>query len=805
MYDIDEIKARISCIEYARQNGINVSQEGDRTYSPFHNGKNPTSFTCYGDSWYSFSDSIGGDVIDLCAYLHHGGDKGKAIADLALQLNIRPTHETTEWRDYMQELGNRIYFYNSQLTEEDYEYLHSRGISNATIADLKLGRNEEGRLVIPYWKNGYVAYFATRSRPGCMYPDSKYRKMKIDEFNDHCVWGLNTLDRQADALIIAEGAFDAMAAYEQGYPVISAITGHFSSKQLSQALAACKQYPKVILTYDDDSAGSNSGEKFTVKMAKILHQNKIPFDIAPMPRGFHDLSEYHAAGHKIKDLIKDAVSGTQYMISSMKDLDELTAFVKSIARCTSSVKIANYLTHTQFSPETNKELLKLAKNCPLEQTIADEILKEHTLIFIEDDSFYEWNGKIWERICDIDVQKYAVERYGEMFATAQKSQQVMKLLKTITKTNCIFNHKAVFSFRNGTLELDTGIFREHRQSDYCSLILDYDYDAEATCPRWEQFIDEITLENGRNGYVLQQIAGYVMFPNCKFQRLFCLIGAGANGKSVYLEMLEEVYNAKNCTHVPPAQLVNEFWVVTLKDSYLNFASEIDSDFAKVESMMKMLADGATIQASYKGKNHISFPCRAKHIFACNAMPETRTIQGMDRRMLFIDFPVQFVESPDPSNPRQRPRDIDLQDKLKAELPGIFNWCYQGYKELIHMNAFTDPSSQEEYIREFRESSNPVEIFVRDCAERFVGVMPRKLIYDIYREWCNENGHLAKAANRFHKAFRVAMGDGILDEGQRRINGDPVRIYEFADGISTKWENPYPGDFDVDAFIAQMKI
>ena len=71
MYNVDEIKSKITCIEYARRNGIDVQKSGDRTYSPFHIGKNPTSFVCYDDSWYSFSDSIGGDVIDLCAFLKH--------------------------------------------------------------------------------------------------------------------------------------------------------------------------------------------------------------------------------------------------------------------------------------------------------------------------------------------------------------------------------------------------------------------------------------------------------------------------------------------------------------------------------------------------------------------------------------------------------------------------------------------------------------------------------------------------------------------------------------------------------------
>lgn len=158
MFDISKIKERISCLDYARSNNIKVFKDGDRTYSPFHNGSNATSFVCYADSWYSFSDGMGGDVIDLCACLKHNGDKGKAISELASLTGVRATQDTAEWRDYMQALGNRIYHYNTCLLDSDYDYLHSRGISDATINAIKIGRNEEGRLVIPYWRNGAVVY-----------------------------------------------------------------------------------------------------------------------------------------------------------------------------------------------------------------------------------------------------------------------------------------------------------------------------------------------------------------------------------------------------------------------------------------------------------------------------------------------------------------------------------------------------------------------------------------------------------------------------------------------------------------------
>ena len=790
MYNVDEIKSKITCIEYARRNGIDVQKSGDRTYSPFHIGKNPTSFVCYDDSWYSFSDSIGGDVIDLCAFLKHSGDKGKAIADLAKQLNIHSDHDTKEWFDYMQQLGNRVFHYNTKLTADDMDYLHSRGISDATISSLRLGRDEDGRLVIPYWKNGSIVYYATRARPGCKFPESKYRKMKIDDYNENCVWGLDTLTRESDVLIIAEGAFDALAAYEQGYPVISAITGHFSSKQLPDALAACRQFPSVVLTYDDDSKTSHSGEKFTLKMAKILQTNGIEFKIAPMPTGFHDLSEYHAAGKSIDKLIATAEDGIGYLIGTIDNVDDMEKFILSIARNTKATQIVSYMQNSRLPDAVNKEIIKIAKSCPPETFIADEILKNHTLIYVIDDSFYEWDGKIWVRTTDTTIQDYAVSQYGKIFATAQRSINVMKLLKTLVHRDISFNRTATLTFQNGTLELDSETFREHRQSDYNSLIMDYDYNPSAKCPNWEKFISEVTENIPQRAEILQQIAGYVLFPNCKFQKIFVLVGDGSNGKSVYLNTLENIYSPKSCSYIDPANMSNEFWLIHLKDSMLNFATEINSDFSKAENVLKMVSDGTTMQACYKGQNHITFAPRCKMIFACNAMPKTKTIQGMERRLLFIDFSAKFVDDPDPNNPHQYRKDIDLQTRLNTELSGIFNWCFYGYRMLKIQNCFTEAPEQQIYLQQFRESSNPVETFVIDCADYFKGFQSRTAIYELYRRWCDENGHNPMASNRFHTALRVALGDLIVDEGQKTINGIRGRFYEFSDKTATTILEPF---------------
>ena len=59
-----------------------------------------------------------------------------------------------------------------------------------TVDRLRLGF-DGSRLVIPYYKNGYVAYYVTRERDGT---GPKYKKAALDGMNENIPWGLHTLN-----------------------------------------------------------------------------------------------------------------------------------------------------------------------------------------------------------------------------------------------------------------------------------------------------------------------------------------------------------------------------------------------------------------------------------------------------------------------------------------------------------------------------------------------------------------------------------------------------------------------------------
>ena len=110
------------------------------------------------------------------------------------------------------------------------------------------------------------------------------------------------------------------------------------------------------------------------------------------------------------------------------------------------------------------------------------------------------------------------------------------------------------------------------------------------------------------------------------QKVFILVGSGGNGKSVYLEIIQKLFGAENVTHVEPTGLAAEFQRIRLKDSLLNIGSDINSDFSRgeIREWLLKIADGTSIQACYKGMNHIDFIPRCKLVYACNAMPIPNT-------------------------------------------------------------------------------------------------------------------------------------------------------------------------------------
>ena len=785
---ITKIKQRLSCTEYLSRRGININP-GGRCISPLRPGaKNPTSFYCGDDYWYDFGSASGGDVIDLAAQLQYNGDLSMAVRELAQELGIKSDNYSAEWKAEIQHLCNRTAAYHEALTAEDYQYLSERGLTKDDADRLMIGRVTDGylrgRLFLPYFKNGAVVYYATRALPGGAFADNKYMKASLDESQSyqHIPWGLQTLNNRSDILIISEGYFDAVSWEREGYAVLSPITGNFSKTQWPDVISACRMFPKVLVIFDNDAI-SHAGEGFTERTARKLFQNRIPFLVAHTPYGIKDVNEYYAQGGSLQALVDSAEDGLKYMASQYTDPAELKNFIMSINRYTDSTAIASALfqpaLENRFAPAVLKSIQKAAESAPTESQIVDEIIEKHNIIYIDQIGFYEWDSRVWKKISETIIKNYADYLYGKRFATSQRVNAVCNLLKSRAIHEVDFDRNPVLTFQNGTLEIETGNFRDFSQSDYCSIIMDYDYDPSASCPTWEHFIEDVTDEEPRRAENLQFIAGYTLIPDCRYQKIFILLGEGSNGKSVYLEIIQALFGKSNVSVVSPTGLTQEFQRIKIKDALLNIGKDVSPDFStgEIREWLLQISDGTLIQACYKGQTHITFEPRCKLIYSMNKPPVASVIEGLNRRLRFIEFPCKYVDFPDRRDKRQKPKDVNLIPKLLKELPGIFNWAYNGYKLLNTVGYFTDTPEQAEITKQFEEMSDPIAVF---CDENiFNGEMTRDHVYSEYKDWCERTGHKPMSRERFLPGFRDCMKDKIEDEAQVRRGDKRVRVFKFA--------------------------
>lgn len=783
--DLSQIKTRISCPDYLRSQGISVpSRIPGRMISPLRAGaSNPTSFLIQDDHWYDFGSGNGGDVIDLAAQLEFSGDLGKAIRSLSAKLGLQITHPTEKWHDAIQKLCNRAAYYHSKLTDSDRDYLHKRGFTDATIDEVMIGHVTDGylhgRLFLPYFKNDYVCYYATRAMEGSALPENKYMKAALNEspYYDHIPWGLPTLSRtqHPGLLVISEGYFDALSWYQEGYCVLSAITGRFSKDQLSTVLAACNSFDRVLIIYDNDPV-SHAGAGFTQTMAEWLFRHHIDFEVATTEDGVKDVNDWYAEHHELDSIVKRHKPGLQYLADHFTDVRDMERFIVTLKRYISRAELINIISQTGFPNEVKKELAELARSVPKESYISQVIRKEHQIIYLAEVGFYEWNGKVWVSTLDKGIQKYANDAYGPEFQTAQRSKQMLEMLKIDCICNEELNKKPVITFQNGTLEIDTGIFRDPSPDDYASIIMDYDYDPKAACPRWDAFIEDICNEEPTRMDLLQRMTGYVLLPSCEeFQKIFFLYGESSNGKSLFLEILTKLFGEENVSSVEPGNITEDFQRIQIKNSLLNIGTDVASDISKgsVREWLLKISCGEPVTACYKGKDYIKFRPRCKLVFSCNSLPKASDTKGLERRFKYVHFERSYVEAPNPNKPLQRKEDKKLRKKLLTELPGIFNWAYSGYRVLLQSGRFPDTPEQDDFTRIFKENSDPIVVFIEES--NLNGWYSRKEIWDMYLTWCLDSNHRAYSRNNFFTAFREAIGDRIVEEKHiRSDDGSRVR-------------------------------
>jgi len=391
-------------------------------------------------------------------------------------------------------------------------------------------------------------------------------------------------------------------------------------------------------------------------------------------------------------------------------------------------------------------------------------LYKNQVLYSEKSGWWAYTGKRWERSKSVVIKK-AIESVDSILAGVDRlsedhAKEVVKWhrqsqgaskIEAITRLAVGFQDlhfdedqfnasDHLLNCTNGTLDLDTGLLAPHDPDDHISAISDTRFVEGATCPRWDQFISEITGGNGGLAGSLQQIAGYAASGFASERCLFILYGMGANGKSIFLDALCQTLGSYAAVTQAQVLMSKTFGAASndlaaLHDRRFVCASETQSNHRLDEAQVKHLTGDSRINARFLYGEFFEFKVHFKLFLATNHKPQvTNTDKGIWDRMRLIPF---LVTIPDDL---QIPRH-ELLATFAKEAPGILNWITQGYAlwraQDSHLKLDDSIMAGTE---EYREDQDALGAFVNEClivAEN--ATMPKKDLYQLYRSWTEQQG------------------------------------------------------------------
>lgn len=307
-----------------------------------------------------------------------------------------------------------------------------------------------------------------------------------------------------------------------------------------------------------------------------------------------------------------------------------------------------------------------------------------------------------------------------------------------------FSSKFWLNLRNGLFNLKTMKLESHTPKRPLATQLPITYDPDASCPRFIQFMDEITNKDQELIDVLQEVIGYCLCQSVKAEKAFLFYGNGKNGKSVLAKVMEQLAGKDNVSHVMLSNLSGDFGLAPLVNKTLNIAAETESKGYLKTDLFKAIVSGDTVSVNEKYKPVTTQVLYCKLVFLCNSLPRVDDDSyGFIRKIMLIPFNVEISDEM---------QDVDLYEKLVKELPGIFNWAIKGLSRLRkNKYQFSPSQAVDGCMRQYKEEINSTAVFWNDIYKVDPkGRLVRSEIYKDYCKWAEDNGMDAVSLNRFWK-------------------------------------------------------
>lgn len=409
----------------------------------------------------------------------------------------------------------------------------------------------------------------------------------------------------------------------------------------------------------------------------------------------------------------------------------------------------------------------------------DEYIAQHRNAIAVDGVIYDYQGGLYSETSEFEVSRDIQRTVGPK-VTARLTESVHKLLKGwLAKPSSIFAQEGKTSlvFTNGTFDFDDGEFRDHRPSDYSRYSTGYAFDELATCPTWDQFMeDRFSPDVAR---FLQEFAGLCLTRDMRHEMAVFLHSPPGAGKSTFIYGLQVMLGNSLWAAVSQKDLAAKFGLQIVESKTLLLATEQPYMFFKDTSTFNSIISGDPITIERKFKDAYTIYPVAKLIWAMNEPLRVANMEdGIFRRIACITM------KPIPAGQMNH----NIRAQFDQERAGIMNWAIAGAYRLFSSGEKLStrlPQEIRETNRDWAAEMDIAKLFFNECVEQVdpsIKTWPRHL-YARYVTWCKDNGYQPKSEVMAAREWtRLGVQSGVRTGrkvylGIKLVNLDAIETLE----------------------------
>lgn len=298
---------------------------------------------------------------------------------------------------------------------------------------------------------------------------------------------------------------------------------------------------------------------------------------------------------------------------------------------------------------------------------------------------------------------------------------------------------------------------EHRRRDLLTAFVPCAYDPAAKGPRWEKFLARC-MPNEQKLRTLRAFTGLGLTA-LPIQRLMFHYGTGANGKSVFLEVITRLLGDSFAVGLPVESVTGMTSgtgasaspdIARLFGKRMLRVHELPQGVGLKAEVIKKFTGGEKMTARELFKGFFEFQPRAKVHMSGNDPPRfDGSDGGMRRRLIYMEWTETIPES--------EQRDFEeFVSELLQEGPAILNWLIEGALDYLANGLFIAEEVRA-FTQEQFDELDPVGQFVAAHVTFAEGkTVKAREMYLAFTAWCMANSIPPMKETRFGRIAKKKM-------------------------------------------------